>query len=127
VPGEAVDEHGKAVGQHQGAAFYTIGQRSGMGIGGGKPYFVTGKDMAKYQVFVTTDTQDEDLWSSEIVIDQLYWLDEVPVEGRTYQVRPRYRSPLSEATIAIDDDRAVVRLGKPARAIAEGQSVVVYD
>lgn len=126
-PGEVVDGHGKVVGMHQGAVFYTIGQRSGMGVGGGKPYFVTGKDMAANQVFVTTDTEDEQLWSTEVVIDQLHWLAELPVADHSYQVRPRYRSPLLPASITIENDKAMIRLSKPARALAEGQSVVVYD
>ncbi len=126
-PGEVIDEHGKVVGYHQGAVFYTIGQRSGMGVGGGKPYYVTGKDMAKNQVFVTTDKEDKDLWAVTITIDQLHWLTEKPAAGQKYQVRPRYRSPLMSAEIAIEDERAQIKLDKPARAIAEGQSVVVYD
>src|SRR5690606_22695319 len=77
-PGEVIDEHGTAVGYHQGAVFYTIGQRSGMGIGGGKPYYVTGKDMAKNQVFVTTDKQDRDLWAQTITLNQLHWLADQP-------------------------------------------------
>lgn len=126
-PGEVIDEHGKVVGYHQGAIFYTVGQRSGMGIGGGKPYYVTGKDMAKNQVFVTTDQKDKDLWASSILISQLHWLTEPPHAGQKYGIRPRYRSPLLMADVKIEGDQAEIVLEEPARAIAEGQSVVIYD
>ena len=60
--GPIIDQKGKEVGYHDGALFYTIGQRHGLKVGGGLPYYVTGKDIHKNTVFVTTDLQDDTLW-----------------------------------------------------------------
>ncbi len=54
-PGNIIDQHSKVIGEHDGAIFYTIGQRQGLKVGGGFPYYVVGKDMKKNEVYVTTD------------------------------------------------------------------------
>src|SRR3989344_4972158 len=61
--GKIIDQSGVTIGEHDGAIFYTIGQRHGLEVGGGLPLYVTGKDMKKNEVHVTTDLQDENLWS----------------------------------------------------------------
>ncbi|HSX44120.1 MAG TPA: tRNA 2-thiouridine(34) synthase MnmA, partial [Candidatus Saccharimonadales bacterium] len=66
--GAITDQAGKIVGQHDGAIFYTIGQRHGLEVGGGLPYYVTGKDMKKNQVYVTNNLDDPDLWRREFTI-----------------------------------------------------------
>jgi tRNA-specific 2-thiouridylase len=127
-PGELINQHGQLVGQHAGAVFYTIGQRNGMGVGGGLPYFVTGKNMATNQVFVTTDPVDPNLWQSEILLDQLHWLGQPPTDNQPYQARVRYRGPLVPAsTYQLSEDLYRVVLSKPQRALALGQSLVIYD
>jgi tRNA-specific 2-thiouridylase len=127
-PGQVVDQHGRIVGQHQGAVFYTIGQRTGLGIGGGLPYFVTGKDMVANRVFVTTDPADPNLWHQCLLLDQLHWLAESPIEGHTYQARVRYRAPLTDAQLVrLPDGRWQINLSQPQRALALGQSTVIYD
>jgi tRNA-specific 2-thiouridylase len=65
-PGAIIDQTGREIGEHDGAIFYTIGQRHGLNVGGGFPYYVTGKDMSKNQVFVTTDLNDKNLWRKEL-------------------------------------------------------------
>ena len=61
--GSIIDKQtGKVLGQHDGAIFYTIGQRHGLDIGGGLPYYVVGKDMDKNEVYVTTNLNDDSLW-----------------------------------------------------------------
>jgi tRNA-uridine 2-sulfurtransferase len=70
-PGEKgviINQHGAIIGEHEGAIFYTIGQRQGMGVGGGLPYYVTSKDMAKNEVYVTSDISDPSLWSNSITL-----------------------------------------------------------
>lgn len=127
-PGDLIDQHGKVVGQHQGAVFYTIGQRSGMGVGGGQPYFVTGKDMATNIVHVTTDQQDPNLWHDLVILSQMHWLSGEPSESKTYQVRVRYRAPLVQAKLKkLANDQWRVDMAEPQRALALGQSVVIYD
>jgi tRNA-specific 2-thiouridylase len=92
--GPIVNQHVKEIGQHDGALFYTIGQRHGLQVGGGLPYYVTGKDMKHNIVYVTTDLQDDKLWSKELSLTQLHWINEAPGIGKKYQVRARYRSGL---------------------------------
>lgn len=126
-PGEIIDQNGKIIGEHEGAIFYTIGQRHGLGVGGGLPNYVTGKDMAKNEVYVTTDLDDKKLWSKELNLTGLHWINEVPKAGKKYQVRTRYRAPLVEAEIKLDNNKAKVLLKDEVRAVTPGQSAVIYD
>src|SRR6195952_4146471 len=63
--GAIVDQNGQAIGKHDGALFYTIGQRHGLDVGGGLPYYVVGKDMAKNEGYVTNNIDDGQLWTSD--------------------------------------------------------------
>lgn len=127
-PGMVIDQHGVVVGEHDGAIYYTIGQRSGLGIGGGLPYFITGKNMDKNEIYVTTDPQDPNLWRNTVSINQLHWLNNKPDEDTTYQVRVRYRAPLVDASIThLSTDSITLALKAPQRAISPGQSVVIYE
>lgn len=125
--GYIFDQNGVRIGEHDGAIFYTIGQRQGLGVGGGLPYYVTGKDMAKNEVYVTTNLQDESLWRESLDLTELHWINEPPEAGKTYHVRTRYRAELVDCTIEIIDGRAVVKLDSEVRAITPGQSAVFYD
>jgi tRNA-specific 2-thiouridylase len=117
---------GDVLGQHDGAIFYTIGQRHGLDVGGGLPYYVVGKDMDKNEVYVTTDLNDENLWRPELELGAVHWINHRPEPG-AYQVRVRHRSRLSEAALEYRGDTIVLRLVNPERAVAAGQSVVIYD
>jgi tRNA-specific 2-thiouridylase len=129
--GRVVDQNGATVGEHDGAIFYTIGQRQGLGIGGGLPYYVIGKDMDKNEVYVTTDIQDPKLWRSQLDLTQLHWINDAPEPGKTYQVRTRYRADLVPCVITTDiadaEKGLTLRLDEEVRAITPGQSAVLYD
>lgn len=123
VPGDIIDKHsGKVLGQHDGAIFYTLGQRHGLDVGGGLPYYVVGKDMDKNQVYVTTDLNDDNLWLNEVNLESINWIDTKP-EDSTYQVRIRHRAPLVGAQLK----ESKLVLDQPQRAITAGQSVVIYS
>ena len=63
-PGDIIDtQTNKALGRHDGAIFYTLGQRHGLDVGGGLPYYVVGKDMAKNELYVSTNLNDDNLWA----------------------------------------------------------------
>ncbi len=126
-PGAIIDQHGRRLGEHDGALFYTIGQRHGLNVGGGLPYYVVGKDMAKNEVYVTTDLNDERLWSKELQLTSLHWINNQPDSAGTYQVRTRYRQPLVDCTVRLEDDGARVTMSDAVRAITPGQSAVLYD
>jgi tRNA-specific 2-thiouridylase len=121
--GPIINQEGKEIGEHDGAIFYTIGQRHGLNVGGGLPYYVTKKDMTKNTIYVTTNLDDENLWADEITLNQLHWINEAPSEGKELLARLRYRGPLVKAML--NKDKLI--LDEPARGIASGQSAVLYE
>lgn len=124
--GEIIDKRtGKVLGQHDGAIFYTIGQRHGLELGGGLPYYVVSKDMDKNEVYVTTDLNDENLWKPELDLVAVHWINETPTDG-TYQIRVRHRAQLVNAQLSFDGDQVKLVLDNAERAVAAGQSVVIY-
>ncbi len=132
-PGAIVDQHGVTIGEHDGSIFYTIGQRQGLGVGGGLPYYVTGKNMEKNEVYVTTNIDDSSLWRTELTLSQAHWINQAPELGKTYQVRTRYRADLVSCTVTLEDgpikaEKAYkIGLSSEVRAITPGQSAVLYD
>lgn len=133
-PGAIIDQSGEAIGEHDGALFYTIGQRHGLDVGGGLPYYVVGKDMAKNEVYVTTDLQDERLWHKEVNLTSVHWINGTPedgrwkIEGGKLQVRTRHRAPLVTVDkITEKDGKLSLSLAEEIRALTPGQSAVLYD
>ena len=130
-PGDIIDQPtGAVVGRHDGAIFYTLGQRHGLNVGGGLPYYVVGKDMAKNEVYVSRSIDDGNLWRKELTLADVHWINQPP-EGDACQVRVRHRAPLINAEITrVNDDageKVTVQLSEPQRAVAPGQSAVIYD
>lgn len=125
-PGAVIDQTGKNVGQHDGAIFYTIGQRHGLHVGGGLPYYVIGKDMVKNEVYVTTDINDENLWSKDLKLYDLHWINGEPTD-QNVQVRTRHRAPLIEGKLSISGSKATIILKDDIRALTPGQSAVIYQ
>ncbi|OGZ17398.1 MAG: tRNA 2-thiouridine(34) synthase MnmA [Candidatus Nealsonbacteria bacterium RBG_13_36_15] len=123
--GEIVDTKGKSVGRHQGLAFFTIGQRKGIGLAGG-PYFVLGKDLKRNILLVTRKKRD--LYKKELVAKNINWISgrrpNLPLRVRT---KIRYRSGPDLATIKPFCKRTLrVIFDKSQKAITQGQSVVFY-
>ena len=124
--GQIIDrQSGAVLGQHDGAIFYTIGQRHGLDIGGGLPYYVVGKDMEKNEVYVTTNLNDQSLWRPDISLGAVHWINDAPHEG-DYSVRVRHRGVLTDAQLSYDGDIVRLHIKNPERAVAAGQSVVIY-
>jgi tRNA-specific 2-thiouridylase len=127
VPGDIVDKQtGMKLGRHDGAIFYTLGQRHGLDIGGGLPYYVVGKDMDKNVVYVSTDLNDTALWSDAISLIHEHWIDGERPESGDYHVRIRHRAPLVKAQVTFGEDMLTVRLDDQQRAVTAGQSAVFY-
>lgn len=126
--GAIIDKQtGKVLGQHDGAIFYTIGQRHGLDVGGGLPYYVVGKDMDKNEVYVTTNLNDDALWKPELTVVNTHWINGAPTAG-SYQIRVRHRAPLVDAKLSYEaGDEVKFTLESPERAVAPGQSIVIYD
>ncbi len=123
--GDIIDKQtGKLLGRHDGAIFYTLGQRHGLDIGGGLPYYVVGKDMGKNEVYVSTNLNDDTLWQNQIRLTNVHWINgQAPGEGR-YQVRVRHRAPLVSAQL---DTNGSLMLDDAQRAVTPGQSVVIHS
>lgn len=116
------------IGEHDGAIFYTLGQRHGLDVGGGLPYYVADKDMEKNIVYVTTDLDDERLWKEQVRLRRTHWINESPQQGQTLQARARHRGKLIDAEVSeLKDGRATISLAKPIKALSPGQSVVLYE
>lgn len=125
--GPIINQHGEKIGLHEGALFYTIGQRHGLNVGGGLPYYVIAKDMSTNTVFVTSDIDDRRLWTARVTLHQAHWINEQPISGRIYGVQLRYRGPLIETTLHKQNTGWELRMSEPARAISAGQSAVLYE
>lgn len=127
IAGPIIDKKiGKILGQHDGAIFYTIGQRHGLELGGGLPYYVVGKDMDKNEVYVTTDLNDDTLWKPELDLINTHWINDVPTEGE-FMIRVRHRATLARAKLTLEGTTAKLVLDNSERAVASGQSVVIYS
>ncbi|MFA4846076.1 MAG: tRNA 2-thiouridine(34) synthase MnmA [Patescibacteria group bacterium] len=125
-PGSVVTTDGKVVGTHEGLAFYTIGQRKGLGIGGGEPYYVVEKRPATKELVVTSNFHPA-LFRSELTASQLNWFRK-PELPSSCKARIRYRQPLQQCVItAMNQSILSVRFHDPVRAVTPGQSIVFYD
>lgn len=126
-PGNFVDEQGHVIGQHKGAARYTIGQRKGLGISAETRLFVSGKNMAENTVTVGLESA---LFRSSLLADEWNWIAAPPAVGQPLPctARTRYHQPERPATATLlPDGRVRVDFAAPQRAIAPGQAVVLYN
>jgi tRNA-specific 2-thiouridylase len=124
--GKIIDQRGKVIGEHDGAIYYTIGQRHGLNVGGGLPYYVIRKDMAKNEVYVSSELTDPKLWSSELGLVEPWWINGPPKTGSVYAVKCRYRSDATSCRLSIDQGEVTLKLDEAVRAASPGQSAVIY-
>lgn len=124
---------GRRIGRHEGAQFYTIGQRKGLGIGGhANPVFVLATDIERNIIYVGEGETHPGLLRSclRIAPDEIHWirpdLAMQPGEQRRYRVRIRYRQPLQDATLLMRDNGLFIRFDEPQRSITPGQFAVWY-
>lgn len=123
-PGRTVTTGGEVVGEHQGYARYTVGQRKGLGGGFGQPLFVLAVRPAENEVVVGPA---EELRRSVVSLADLNWLGRPPGQGERVQVQIRHRASAVPATVGnIDAEGVVIDLDEPQRAVTPGQSGVVY-
>lgn len=125
---------GKKIGEHDGAHFYTIGQRKGLGIGGRREsLFVLATDTRENVVFVGEGDAHPGLYRPGLFIrrEELHWIDPqqvlLPGENRRYAVRIRYRQPLQQAELLMREEGAYLLFDEPQRGITPGQFAAWYD
>ena len=125
---------GKIVGKHDGAQFYTIGQRKGLNIGGHKDsVFVIETDVPGNIIYVGEGHTHKGLSRSclRVAPDELHWIRKDLAmslgEIRRYRVRIRYRQPLQDATVIMRHNGLYILFDTPQRGITPGQFAVWYD
>jgi len=124
-PGAFVTTAGKVVGEHSGFARYTVGQRKGLPGGRALPLYVIGIRPDTREV-VVGDAQD--LLGHSVVLEECNWLDRAPVAGDRCQVQLRYRANAVAGVVRSNENgRCALDLEVPVRAIAPGQSGVLYS
>lgn len=125
---------GKKVGEHNGAHFYTIGQRKGLNVGGTPlPLFVLGIDVHSNIVYVGQGHDHPGLNRKGLKIkpEEIHWIrtDQQmnPGDSRDFLVRIRYRQPLQKASLHLKDDGLYIDFEEPQRGITSGQFAAWYD
>ena len=121
------------LGTHCGLAFYTLGQREGLSIGGRRgytqaPWFVAAKDTARNVLVVVQGHDSPLLASSELATGRVHWLMDPPAAGFRAQVKVRYRQADQAALVELHPEgTARVVFDAPQRAVTPGQYAVLYD
>lgn len=128
--GDVLNEKGKVIGFHDGAFFYTKGERHGFTITkktpNDEPYYVFAKNIDKNTISVSTKSPKGELPNGQRIVKlkEVNWINgKVPV-GKTLQARSRYREELQEMKIV---DENTVEFSKPQYTLSSGQSLVIYD
>ncbi len=130
APGKIVDEKGKTVGEHMGLAFYTIGQRKGIGLGGpGEPWYVAEKRMVSNELVVVRGHDHPLLLKKALEADEASWIAGVaPSAPSAHSAKTRYRQADAPCTLTRALDSEIkVDFPAPQWAVTPGQSVVLYD
>ena len=125
---------GKKIGTHQGAHFYTIGQRKGLGIGGRKEsLFILGTDVKENVIFVGEGDNHPGLYRKVLCIQReaIHWVNPcyrmAVGESRRFQIRIRYRQPLQEGELILREEGLYIRFDEPQRGITAGQFAAWYS
>jgi tRNA-specific 2-thiouridylase len=132
-PGDVRSAEGETLGKHRGLAFYTLGQRAGLAIGGRRggleePWYVAAKD-ARRNVLVVVQGHDHPLMASDsLETGAIHWLVDAPLTALTCTAKVRYRQADQAARLEPRaDGTAQVIFDRPQRAVTPGQYVVFYD
>jgi tRNA-uridine 2-sulfurtransferase len=132
-PGPIESADGELLGTHQGLAFYTLGQREGLHIGGRRghaeqPWYLAAKDTARNALIVVQGHDHPRLFSNVILTGALHWLSAARAEPFRCAVKVRYRQADQPALLEpLPDGTARIRFEQPQRAVTPGQFAVIYD
>jgi len=130
-PGDIVDTRGRKLGQHRGIAFYTIGQRHGLGLSStqvlsaGKPLYVIRIEPESNRIVLG---HEKELYSQKLIARNLSWISgKAPRESITARVKIRYKSKEAEADLSVSNGSAAVHFAQPQKAVTPGQAIVFYN
>lgn len=132
-PGNILTTEGKLVGQHDGLMYYTLGQRKGIGVGGGhgqteEPWYVVKKDLVKNHLIIGQGHNHPGLYNKNIRAGQLHWILSAPSMPFDCTAKIRYRQKDQSCTvISIENGIATIKFIENQFAPTPGQSVVFYN
>ncbi|GBD89129.1 tRNA-specific 2-thiouridylase MnmA [bacterium BMS3Abin03] len=127
IEGAIIDiDTNRVMGKHPGYYYYTIGQRSGLGLGGG-PWYVVKKDVKNNIVYISQENKairEQD----EFNVGKFNWISGSPPHKKELGVKIRHGANMYDCMVEwLDDAKATVKLDKPDKGIAPGQFAVFYD
>ncbi|MDX1608092.1 MAG: tRNA 2-thiouridine(34) synthase MnmA [Candidatus Spechtbacterales bacterium] len=126
-PGVVVTVGGKEIGEHRGVQYYTIGQRKGIGTGGGGvPYYVVDKNIKENKLIVGTKYEDK-LFENSLQLEDATWVNKAPELPIKIAASIRYRQEPQEAELIQVGGKLALNFKEPQRAVTPGQMAVVYD
>ncbi|MFP4648465.1 MAG: tRNA 2-thiouridine(34) synthase MnmA [Halorhodospira sp.] len=132
-PGPILSDDGTFLGYHEGLAFYTLGQRRGLGLGGSSgscsaPWYVAGKDPSRNALIVVQGHDHPWLLGHTVITEPFHWLAPVPPAGTRLQAQVRYRQQPQPGLLSHRPDGGTTfRFDEPQRAPTPGQQLVLYD
>jgi tRNA-specific 2-thiouridylase len=134
TPGPIEDPEGRTVGRHHGLAYYTLGQRQGLGIGGTRgrgeaPWFVAAKDAGRNVLVVVQGHDDPRLYARALEVADMHWIaGDAPQSSRRLAAKTRYRMVDAACRLfALGEDRWRAEFDAPQWAPTPGQYLVLYD
>ena len=133
LPGNIITTGGKIVGKHDGLMYYTLGQRKGIGVGGGhgtteEPWYVVKKDLEKNHLVICQGHDHPSLYSKNIRAGQLHWITSAPSIPIECAAKIRYRQKDQACTIiSIKNRVATIKFNENQFAPTPGQSIVFYN
>jgi tRNA-uridine 2-sulfurtransferase len=132
-PGEIRDPAGRVLGEHPGVFYFTLGQREGLQLGGVRgraqaPWYVVHKDVARNVLVVDQGADSPHLLSRTLTSEPAHWIaGAAPAARLACAAQVRYRQPDQDCEVVVEDDGSLkIRFAAPQRAVAPGQSVVLY-
>ncbi|PTM60062.1 tRNA 2-thiouridine(34) synthase MnmA [Desmospora activa] len=131
-PGEMQTLSGEVKGRHDGLMYYTLGQRQGLGIGGGgsgEPWFVVGKDLEHNVLLVEQGHDHPALYSNGLTASEVHWVNRKPIT-QPFDCTAKFRYRQTDQPVHVEplaDGKVRVHFNQPQRAVTPGQSVVFYD
>lgn len=128
-PGKIVEkETGKIMGTHKGIWFHTIGQRKGLGLGGG-PWFVVAKDIPENVIYISRGLDPSTQFSDKIYMKDLHWINENFDHANLseLQFKIRHQPEFTKGKLVRDNGECYIQSEKPVSGIAPGQFAVIYN
>ncbi len=134
-PGDIIDlDTGNKMGEHIGLAYYTLGQRRGLGIGGtgtGEPWFVADKDMKNNILYVVQGDKNPALYSKSLESGKMNWIEGKPFvkPGEEFECTAKFRYRQTDQGVKVkvkDDGTLHIDFNEPQKAVTPGQQVVLY-